>query len=242
MDTAFSGTTTRTASTRTPGLPRLEAGDHLDRQTFHERYEAMPRAFRAELIRGVVIVPSPVSPLHARAHRIATTWCGVYIAATPGKDGFDNGSIFASDESEPQPDVSIIISPEFGGKMRPRQDDEYLDGAPELIVEVAVSSAAYDLFEKFDVYEQAGVLEYVVHIVQEQEIRWFQRQEDKFVPLAMDADGIFRSRVFPGLWLNAAAAVQAEDATMLQTLQQGLASPEHKAFVEELQRRGPAKT
>jgi Uma2 family endonuclease len=218
---------------RTAALPPLCAGDHLDRATFHARYAATPDSFRAELIRGVVFVPSPTHCPHGFTHALAMMWLSVYYARTPGTKMFDNTSTELLEDNEFQPDAQLIVTPEAGGQGV--AIGQLISGAPHLVVEVASSSVAYDLYEKFEVYQQAGVQEYVVIVVEDQpEVRWFTRQNDRFTPLSADADGLLRSRVFPGLWLSPTAMLQGDAATVLAALQQGFDSPEHAAFVAEL--------
>lgn len=215
-----------------PALPVLEAGDHLDRPTFHQRYEAMPRHFRAELIQGIVIVPSPLSLDHADFHTIVTTWLGNYRAATPGTRGLDNATMFLSEESETQPDAALVIDADRGGQTR--RSGKYLAGAPELIVEVTSSSEAYDLHEKFQVYEAAGVREYVVLVLRDMRVEWFVSRDGRFERMGTGDDGILRSTVFPGLWLDAAALVAQDIPTLLKVLAHGLSRPEHAEFVRVL--------
>ena len=74
----------------------------------------------------------------------------------------------------------------------------YLEGAPELIVEVAASSASYDLHEKLNVYQRNGVQEYLVWQIYEHRLDWFVLEGGKYVALQPDADGIIHSRIFPG--------------------------------------------
>ena len=215
-------------------LPPLEAGDHLDQPTFHEYYEAMPPAFRAELIGGVVIVPSPLSLGHGFYHALVMTWLGNYWIATPGTKTGDNMTTILGETSEPQPDGALIIDPASGGQTD-LPEDGYLTGPPELIVEVASSTASIDLHAKRRDYEQAGVLEYVVVVLRQRVIRWFVLQDGTYQDMSADADGIFRSRVFPGLWLHANALLQRDGATVMDVLRHGLATPEHAAFVQRLQ-------
>src|SRR5262245_49076812 len=217
-------------------LPLVEAGDHLDQATFHERYKAMPLAFRAELIGGVVIVPSPLSRGHGLYHALVMTWLGNYGIATPGTLTADNITTILGELSEPQPDGVLIIEPAAGGQTGLSEDD-YTTGPPELIVEVASSSASIDLHAKHRDYEQAGVLEYVVVVLHQQVIRWFILQHGTYQEVSPDADEIFRSRVFPGLWLHANALLQRDGVTVMDVLRQGLATPEHAAFVRQLQER-----
>jgi Uma2 family endonuclease len=163
----------------TNGIPRLEPGDHLDQETFHERYEAMPKDTRAELIGGVVYKPSPLKARHGKFHPQLITWLGNYQVATPGTEIFDNATVILGPYSEPQPDAGLIISPACGGRTQIEQvdDDEADDdgdvaGSPELIAEVASSSESYDLHSKKRDYEQAGVLEYIVLCLRQQEVVW----------------------------------------------------------------------
>lgn len=215
-------------------IPPLEAGDHVDQPTFHERYKAMPPAFRAELIGGVVIVPSPLSPGHGFYHALVMGWLVNYWIATPGTRSGDNMTTILGETSEPQPDGALIIDPASGGQTG-LSEDGYLAGAPELIVEVASSSASIDLHAKRRDYEQAGVLEYVVVVLRQRVIRWLVLQDGTYQEMSADADGIFRSRVFPGLWLHANALLQLDGATVMDVLRQGLATPEQAAFVQRLQ-------
>jgi Uma2 family endonuclease len=217
-------------------IPPLEAGDHVDQPTFHERYKAMPSAFRAELIGGVVIVPSPLSPGHGFYHALVMGWLVNYGIATPGTKAGDNMTTILGETSEPQPDGALIIDPASGGQTG-LSEDRYLAGPPELIVEVASSSASIDLHTKCYDYERAGVLEYAVVVMRQGVIRWFVLQDGTYQELSADADGIFRSRVFPGLWLHANALLQLDGVTVMDVLRQGLATPEHAAFVQWLRER-----
>jgi Uma2 family endonuclease len=216
-----------------PAIPPLHAGDHLDRATFHERYCAMPENFRAELVRGVVFVTSPVHSPHGRMQARILGWLVTYTAGTPGVDVLDNTTTEILDDDEFQPDAQLIIRPEYGG--RGVQIGKVVSGAPHFVVEVAASSAAYDLFEKREDYERAGVLEYAVILVDSLEIRWFVRRENQFVQIAPEADGIYRSATFPGLWLDAEALLSDDLAKVLSVLQTGLQTAEHATFVAELE-------
>jgi Uma2 family endonuclease len=217
-----------------PQIPPLEAGDHLDQATFHQRYKSMPAGFRAELIGGVVIVPSPLKPEHGEYHALVMMWLGTYWVATPGTRVRDNATAILGDTSEPQPDAALIIDPAYGGQTG-YSEDGYAIGPPELIVEVASSSEAMDLNAKRRDYEQAGVLEYVVVVLRQRAVRWFSLHEGAYREVVPD-NRIFKSATFPGLWLAAEALLQLDGATMIDTLSQGLAIPEHKAFVQQLQR------
>ncbi len=215
-------------------IPPLESGDHLTRAEFERRYNAHPEIKKAELVQGVVFVTSAVrARQHGRPHSQVITWLGVYEAATPGVMVLDNATLRVDEENEPQPDAMMRLEPELGGRSWIDEED-YVNGAPELIVEIAASSAALDLHAKKRLYERIGVQEYVAVQMYEQRVDWFALQEGQYQSLEPDEKGVLRSRVFPGLWLDPQALLKGDLARVLQVLQKGLASPEHKAFVEKL--------
>jgi Uma2 family endonuclease len=214
--------------------PPLEAGDRLTRAEFHRRYLAHPEIGKAELIEGVVYMPSPVKHRqHGKPHLRLSGWVSTYMAATPHLDGSDNTTVLLDNTHEVQPDILLRLEPERGGRSRVGLDD-YISGAPELIVEVAASSASYDLHDKKRVYAHSGVREYLVVLTYEQAVRWFVLRAGEYEELAPAADGILRSEIFPGLWLDPAALWRQDMATLLAVLHAGLATPEHAAFVEAL--------
>lgn len=221
-------------------IPPLENGDHLTREEFERRYDAMPGLKKAELIEGVVYMPSPVRHRrHGHPHTRLITWLGIYETDTPGVEAGDNGTIRLDLDNEPQPDVFLIILPECGGQARISNDD-YIEGAPELVAEVSASSASIDLGKKFDVYRRNGVREYVIWRVLDRQVDWYVNRGGRFERVNPPADGILRSEVFPGLWLDAAALVRNDRKAVQAALQQGLDSPEHAEFVARLAHDHPA--
>jgi Uma2 family endonuclease len=220
-------------------LPPLEFGDRLTRAEFERRYNAMPDLKKAELIEGVVYMPSPVRQRrHGRPHLHLSTWLGTYVAATPGAEAGDNSSVRLDNDNEPQPDVLLFIDPARGGQTR-LSDDDYIEGAPELAAEVAASSASYDLHTKLNVYRRCGACEYIVWRVLDGAIDWFVLRQGQYERLAPDAQGVLKSEVFPGLWLDAAALLGGNLARVLAVVQQGIATPQHDAFVARLAAAGP---
>jgi Uma2 family endonuclease len=214
-------------------IPPLENGDRLTRPEFERRYAAMPHVKKAELIEGVVYMPSPVSDEHAAPHFDVIGWLAYYRAATPGISGGDNGTLRLDLDNEPQPDAFLRIRAEHGGQARV-DEDGYISGAPELAAEVARSSVSIDLHAKLHVYRRNGVREYLVWRIDDQAIDWFVLREGRYEPLAPTAEGLYQSEVLPGLWLDVAALLRGDLATVFQTLQRGLDSPEHAAFVHRL--------
>ncbi|MFQ5857285.1 MAG: Uma2 family endonuclease [Anaerolineae bacterium] len=212
------------------GMPPLNSGDRLSRAEFERRYAARPDIKKAELIEGVVYVSSPVYPRHGVPHSDIITWLGTYRAATPGIYVSDNTSMRLDADNEPQPDVCVWVDDPTGKALRaPR--DSFLEITPDLIVEVAASSASYDLHDKLNAYRRNGVQEYLVLLVYERETRWYEWQDGEYQRLEPDEEGILRSRVLPGLWLQPERFWEGDLAGVLAVLQRGLASPEHEAFV-----------
>ena len=211
--------------------PPLESGDRLTREEFERRYEAMPGVKRAELINGVVYMGSPVRfRAHGRPHVLLLTWLGTYSALTPGVLCADNATVRLGADSEPQPDALLRLEPEAGGSSRISADD-YVEGAPELLAEIAASSASYDLHDKMDVYRLGGVQEYLVWRVYEDQLDWFALQDGEYIRLMPDESGVIASQVFPGLRLARSALLEGNAAQVVAELQKGLGTGEHAAFV-----------
>jgi Uma2 family endonuclease len=234
------GTTTRRMPPGPPPLPPLEQGDQLTREEFERRYEAMAHLKKAELIEGMVHMPSPVRwNNHAGPHVDLITWLGVYKASTPGVGAGDSGTIRLDLENEPQPDAALIVEPAWGGRVQLSTDD-YIEGAPDLAAEVAASTASIDLNAKLRVYRRNGVKEYIVWRVLDQAIDWFILRQGQYDRLPMGSDRVYKSEKFPGLWLEPEALIRGDLARVLQVLQQGIASPDHQDFVGLLEKQRAA--
>ncbi|MCS6839321.1 MAG: Uma2 family endonuclease [Roseiflexus sp.] len=227
--------TVRTPTEATHSVPPLMSGDRLSRAEFERRYHAAPDTLRAELVEGVVYVTSPIRyRQHGHPHAMIIAWLGAYAAATPGVELADSATVRLDLENEVQPDALLRLE---GGKSRVGEDD-YLEGAPELVVEIAASSAAYDLHDKKRAYMRNGVREYLVVQMYERRIDWFVLRDAGYVALPV-TDGILRSEVFPGLWLAVEAFWANDLARMLAVVQQGLATADHAAFVARLTGQAP---
>ena len=174
----------------------------------------------------------PVGYRHGKNDINAGTWLNLYQFRTPGVQALQNASTALDDLGEPQPDVSLRILPEYGGQSH--NLGNIVGGAPELVVEVSASSRAIDLGAKLADYERAGVLEYVVFALDPDEVFWYARRGDRLVRLPPDADGLFRSERFPGLWLDPQALFADDGPALIAALERGLVTPEHRAFVAQL--------
>jgi hypothetical protein len=221
-------------SLRVANVEPLENGDRLTRAEFERRYEAMPNLKKAELIEGVVHVPSPVRhPQHGRAHAHLVGWLTNYEAVTPGVQTSDNATARLDLDNEPQPDALLLIEPARGGQAS-ISTEGYLTGAPELVAEVAASQVSIDLHTKLTIYRRNGVREYIVWRVGSQAVDWFILREGQYEQLAADGAGVVRSEVFPGLWLEVPALLRCDLRAVFACLARGTATPEHAAFVARL--------
>jgi hypothetical protein len=216
--------------------PPLQAGDRLSRDEFERRYALMPPGVKAELIGGTVYMPPAAvsADFHGVPHADLIGWLCFYKAWTRGVEVADNSTTRLDlEDDEPQPDACLYVLPSHGGRVR-KSKEKYIEGAPELAAEVAASSVSYDLHPKLDAYCRNGVQEYVVWRTYDGEIDWFVLRGGKYERLAAGPDGIFRSEVFPGLWLRASELIEGRLAEVMAVIQQGVASPQHAEFVKRL--------
>jgi len=218
-------------------IPPLVAGDKLTRAEFLRRWEAHPEIKNAELIGGIVYMSSPVSAEHGDMDGDVGGWLFTYRMATPCTACGHNTTSFLLDDT-PQPDINLRILPEYGGSSW--VEGKYLGGVPELLAEICRSSASYDLHVKLDLYQAARIPEYLAILLFEQEVRWHVLVDGQYQLLPPDPDGLLRSRVFPGLWLDGKALLAGNMQQVLARLQEGLHSPEHERFVAELASRKKA--
>jgi Uma2 family endonuclease len=201
----------------TESPPMLESGDRLSREEFHRRYCARPDIRKAELIQGVVYVPSPVRALHAEPHGSMIGWIHAYKVRTPGVRMMPEPTVYLDADTEVQPDVILFFDPPPPGGARERED-HYIEGPPQLVVEIAVSSVSYDLHDKLEAYRRAGVLEYIAWRVNDRAIDWFRLQNGAYIRIAPAARGVIESAVFPGLRLAVHQMIEGDDAAVIAEL------------------------
>ncbi len=219
---------------KTQLLPPLESGDRLTRPEFERRCMAASHIKKAELIEGVVYVASPLRfQQHAEPHSRLHGWLWTYQVATPGLLLGIEPTVRLDLDNEPQPDIVLILDAPLGGRSR-LTEDGYLEGSPELVIEIAASSAAIDTGSKKQAYRRNGVLEYIVWQSFENQLEWFCLVDEDYILLRPDTDGIIRSQVFPGLWLAIDALLSNNMGQVLAILQQGLQSAEHQNFAQQL--------
>jgi Uma2 family endonuclease len=216
-------------------IPPLTNGDKLTRYEFERRYNAVSKPKKAELIEGIVyIMPAALRfRSHGQPHGRILTWLGNYEAITPGVALGVEPTVRLDLDNEPQPDAVLIIIPEVGGQTRISEDD-YIEGPPELVVEIAASSVAIDLHGKKQAYRRNGVREYIVWQVLDQELSWFSLEQGEYLELLPNEEGILKSRVFPGLWLAVNELLTGNMQVVLNVLQAGLQSVEHADFTHKL--------
>ena len=119
--------------------------------------------------------------------------------------------------------------------------DGSVAGPPELIVEVTASSVSYDLYEKKDLYAASGVAEYMVWLVYDRQVAWFQLRDGVYQELPVERNGCIKSQLFPGLWLDSKSLLTDQKAKIAATLRNGLASAEYASFAEKLKSQGRKK-
>ena len=222
---------------RTLAREMLRNGNHLDQPTFHRYYEAAGPDYRAELLRGVVYGASPISGSHAYFHVDSTAWLRYYTRRTLGTAAWSCASYILGGDSELQPDLSVTLK---APGVHPSAVPSPFHSPPKLIVEVAYSSRAYDLFEKKSLYEEYGVEEYLVVSLAQRKVYWFARSGAQFHELQPDTNQVLRSVALPGLWLNVPALFEPDLEKVERTVDEGLRSPEHAAFVDSLKRQFPS--
>jgi Uma2 family endonuclease len=207
------------------------AGDRLSRAEFERRYERMPNVRRAELVEGIVYMPSPIRVRHhAYPQEDLSVWLGVYALETPGVKCASTPSVRLDLDNEPEPDLVLHKLPVKRGQTR-ISDDDYLEGAPELVVEIVGSTSSYDLHQKKEAYRRNGVCEYLAWITGEQRLVWWELREGEYKELVPQAGGVLKSVLFPGLWLDVQALLRGDGRAVMETLRKGLDSPEHREFL-----------
>jgi Uma2 family endonuclease len=216
-------------------VPPLRDRDRMTRAEFERRWDAMPEVKKAELIEGVVYMPA-LSRDHGTPHFSLIGWLCMYQMLTLGTEGADNASVRFDDKNMPQPDALLRILENCGGRCR-ITPDRYLEGGPELIAEIATTTADDDLGPKREVYRRHKVPEYIIWRVADRALDWYILRGDYYLLLDPDPDGIIRSEVFPGLWLDSAALIRGDAARVLAVAQLGHGSPEHTAFIQLLRKR-----
>jgi Uma2 family endonuclease len=211
-------------------------GDRLTRAEFERRYSAMPQVKKAELIDGIVYMPSPVRfRSHGHPHLSLSAWIATYASKTPGLNDFgDNATTRLDEHNEFQPDVLLMLPKRVGG-LAVVDEDDYVSGPPTLACEIAASSVSIDMHLKLNVYRRSGVLEYLVWRTEDQAVEWFALREGRYVAMPADANGYLKSEQFPGLWLNVTALLKGDLAGLLKGVDEGTASAEHAEFVKRLQ-------
>lgn len=231
-------TSTPTVDPKASPQQPLVAGERLTTEEFLERYEQMP-GVRARLLGGVAHfkeggMASPVGDEHGSRSNQVGGWLWCYANRTPGVRANHDTTVDLGLNRVCQPDNLLRILEECGGQSR--RVGKYLAGPLELVVEVADATRSVDLGpQKLD-YERAGVPEYIVVALDPDEIYWYILEDGRYARIDADADGIYRSHAFPGLWLDSRAFWKGDGPALLATLDRGVTSPEHAEFVTQLER------
>ncbi|MEM8778760.1 MAG: Uma2 family endonuclease [Cyanobacteria bacterium P01_G01_bin.49] len=213
-------------------IPPLENGDQLTSLEFERRYATMPHIKKAELIEGVVYLAAALRfRQHGKPHAHIIGWLAQYEASTPGVELADNATVRLDQKNTPQPDALLRITK--GGQSIISEDD-YVEGAPELIVEIAASTVSLDLHDKLNAYQQNRVQEYLVWRVYDHEIDWFCLKRGKYIKLEADQKGVIKSEFYTGLWLNYQELLKGNLSKVLDVLHQGMKTAEHQEFIKRI--------
>ena len=199
----------------------LENGDRLTSAEFLRRYEAMPEIKKAELIEGHVHMAPPLrADAHSEPDGLLHTWLGYYAVHRGDLKFYPNPTVILDADNTPQPDSVLCTAPRRGGHVW-LNEKGYLCGRPELVCEVAASSASIDLHDKLNAYRRNGIAEYLVWVVAERRILWFALVEQEYVEMK-ERSGVIVSRVFPKLALDVKAMLKLDGAKVLATLRRHL--------------------
>jgi len=228
-------------------IPRLQNGDRLTRVEFERRYLAMPEVKKAQLIEGIVYMPSPVRyTQHAGPHAIVMGWLTHYVCKAPQIKIGDNGTSRLDEDNEPHPDAMLLLPKHMGGTAW-IDDDGYVSGAPDFVCEVSASSVSIDMHAKLNAYRRNGVREYLVIRTEDQAVDWFELVDGQYQPQTPDAQtpdaqtpddsGRLSSKLFPGLWLDTAALLAGDLAKLFACVDKGTATTEHQEFVKKLEQK-----
>lgn len=177
---------------------------------------------------------SPVrTTQHAAPDSLIQGWLFTYAVVTPGVQHAINATLRLSPDDTAQPDGLLRRLPECGGRTR-LDDDGYLGGGPELVVEVAASSVSADTRQKRTAYRRAGECGYLVWRTEDAAVDWWALEQDEYRLLPTGPDGVTCSRAFPGLALDTVALLAGDGPRLLTALHEALRDPAHAAFVTEL--------
>ena len=214
--------------------PVLHNGDTLGADEYLRRFCRMPEVKKAELVGGVVFMEHRVCVGHGGAASDLIAWLGSYSFPTAGTQGGVRVTTLFDDNNVVQPDVTLAVEPAAGGRITYSSDGYHVGGA-ELLAEVAMNSASFDAVLKPQLYRKHGVAEYVLWRVEDEAIDWWTLRDGQYQAIEPDAaDGLLKSVVYPGLWLDKPAMLRGDMPAVLAALQLGLASPGHAEFVAKL--------
>lgn len=216
-----------------PVRPGLENGDRMDHREFHRRFELRPDIKKAELIEGIVYMSSPATARHGRPQSAIVHLLMTYQLATPGVECLDNVTVLLSPDDEPMPDALLRLEERCGGRSR-IDPEHYVDGAPELVVEIAASTVSKDLHARKRAYRRAGVREYLVWRTEDRAQDWFILENGRYRTVAPDAAGVIESKTFTGLRLAVGQMVAGDLAGATTELNRGLAGAAHREFAARL--------
>lgn len=154
-------------------------------------------------------------------------WLCQYRRSTPCVESLGRVSIFLDPTTEIETTAAMWLTP--GADDRPRW--QRCEGVPELLVEVTATVHNKVFRRRLRVYEQSEIHELLVVTGDPRDTALYARENGRFARVSPADDGSYRSRVFPGLWLDPSALFSDEWNEMAACLDRGMATEEHAAFV-----------
>ncbi|MEX0782080.1 MAG: Uma2 family endonuclease [Dehalococcoidia bacterium] len=198
-------------------VPLENGASFSSTQEFMEAYERTEASMKAELVEGIVYIRERPDAIHGEASAALAGWLGQHVVDRPHLRPSLNATVLLDERNVVQPDLHMRVL----SSSRNRRAGPYLEGPPELVGEVAFSSASIDLHQKLETYRTHGVLEYIVWRVYDDAIDWFWLNEGAYERLQPDRRGVVESRVFPGLRLAIPAMLKGDLKAVLAELQRG---------------------
>jgi len=162
----------------TPTADRPELDRPEKARYTYDDYQQLPEGAPYELINGHLLMSPSPSVQHQRLVFRLGSDLNEHIQAV-GKGGevlLSPMDVHLSDDTVVQPDV-LYVSPARSDRI----DEQEINGAPDLVIEVASPSTSHlDAFDKKQLYEAHGVREYWIVDPDTETVEVYQNTDDGF--------------------------------------------------------------
>ena len=171
----------------------------VKRITFEEYLDSLTEESKGDLFDGLLYMQTPPSDAHEEIFGFLFDILRNYVLEK--NLGVVRGSRTAirfAEEHGTQPDI-VFISNARRHLIYPY----YIDGAPEVVVEIlSPSTRKLDRGKKMALYAENGVLEYWQVDPEDQTAKFLRNNDGVWAPMPVGGDGIFHSEAISGFWLN----------------------------------------